>query len=90
MREEQDHLGPFMPIIFQACQEEELAFEYRQGATSYGAFTYSVVNILRQQPGLSFQELCDRASANLVDLGYQQTPIVRGPSKLLSDPVPLK
>lgn len=90
MREEQNHYGPFMPIILQACQEEELAFEYRDGATSYGAFTYTVVKSLRKNPDLTFQELCDQAAAILVELGYQQTPILRGPSEVLSGRIPLK
>jgi metacaspase-1 len=30
------HHGPYLPVILEACQEQELAYEYRDGATSYG------------------------------------------------------
>ncbi|MBI3491089.1 MAG: caspase family protein, partial [Acidobacteria bacterium] len=36
------HKGPYLPVMFEACQERELSYEYRDGATSYGAFTFSL------------------------------------------------
>ena len=42
------HRGPYLPIIVEACQEQELSYEYRDGATSYGAFTYSLAKELRR------------------------------------------
>jgi hypothetical protein len=38
-----DHrrVGPYLPLIIEACQEKEFSYEYRDGATSYGAFTYA-------------------------------------------------
>ncbi|MCY6381063.1 caspase family protein [Hoeflea prorocentri] len=53
------HMGPFLPVILQACQEDQLAYEYRHGVTSYGAFTYSLARILRDQ---------EHASADLIRL----------------------
>src|SRR5262249_26085584 len=41
-RKQQRHAGPYLPIIYEACKEQELAYEYRHGVTSYGAFTYSL------------------------------------------------
>ncbi len=58
-RETFGHMGPFLPIILQACQEEQLAYEYRHGVTSYGAFSYSLAQILRDR---------DNLPANLIDL----------------------
>ena len=36
------NLGPYLPMIIEACREEEYSYEYRHGVTSYGAFTYSL------------------------------------------------
>ena len=47
-RKELRHRGSYLPIIFEACQEQELSYEYRDGATSYGAFTYSLAKVLRE------------------------------------------
>ncbi|MEM7670274.1 MAG: caspase family protein, partial [Pseudomonadota bacterium] len=30
-------VGPFLPLIVEACAEDQLSYEYRHGATSYGA-----------------------------------------------------
>src|SRR6218665_873867 len=32
-------VGPYMPVLLQACDENESAYEYMHGVTSYGAFT---------------------------------------------------
>lgn len=40
------HLGPYLPIIFEACQEHEPALEMKYGNQAYGAFTFSFVNTL--------------------------------------------
>jgi len=45
-----DERGPYLPVIIEACQEKYLSYEYRDGATSYGAFTFSMVKNLRQKP----------------------------------------
>lgn len=41
------HSGPYLPILLEACAEGEFAYEYRHGATSYGAFTYSMCQAIR-------------------------------------------
>ncbi len=84
----QGHTGPFMPIVYQACQEHELAYEYRHGTSSYGAFTYSLVKQLRANPEITWQAPKEAATAGIEKLGYQQTPIVRGPSAVLSQTIP--
>ena len=34
--------GPYLPLIIEACGEDEFSYEYRHGATSHGAFTFSL------------------------------------------------
>ena len=86
------HRGPYLPIIIEACQEEELSYEYRDGATSYGAFTYSLAKELRRsrQAGRnpSFRTLVQSTTVRLHALNYEQTPALVGPSRVLGEPVP--
>jgi metacaspase-1 len=57
------HFGPYTPVMIEACNEGELAYEYRHGVISYGAFTYALCGVLREaaaQPKsrrLDFQQL---------------------------------
>ena len=90
VRKEQRHHGPYLPIIVQACQESELAYEYRHGVTSYGAFTYSIAAELRRagRRGISYANLVDRVTDILKNLGYDQTPNLVGPSDIVARPVP--
>ena len=30
---EHGHKGPYLPLIFEACQEDQYAYEYRDGVT---------------------------------------------------------
>ena len=80
-------------MVLQACQESELAYEYRHGVTSYGAFTYCLYHILRNarhsRKRLTFEQLADQTSERLRDrLGYQQTPCLFGPSQVIDKPIP--
>jgi hypothetical protein len=50
-RKELGHHGPYLPILLEACQEQELSYEYRDGATSYGAYTFSMAKVLREHRG---------------------------------------
>lgn len=76
-------VGPFMPVILQACSEQESAYEYRHGVTSYGAFTFSLTNILRKKRAsgekLNFDILVKESKKLLKALEYDQTPVVVGP-----------
>jgi hypothetical protein len=80
--------GPYLPLIIEACAEQEFSYEYRHGATSHGAFTYSLANILRQRKSISFQDLVRATRSQLVDLKYDQTPQILGPSALLRQKIP--
>jgi len=86
------HHGPYLPIILEACQEQELSYEYRDGATSYGAFTYSLAKELRQSRSSgrnpSFRSLVRQTTDRLHTLKYTQTPVLVGPTQLLSQAVP--
>ncbi len=80
-------VGPYLPLIIQACQEDELASEYRHGATSYGAFTYSFATILRRNKNLTFSQLIERTTAQLKELKYDQRPQLLGPDKVTGSKV---
>ena len=91
--EELDHRGPFVPMVLQACRESELAYEYRHGVTSYGAFTYCLYHILRnaRRGGgrMTFQQLAEQTSRRLRErLGYDQTPCLFGPTALIKRQIP--
>ena len=83
-------VGPYLPMILEACQEDEYAYEYRHGVTSYGAFTYSLAKVLRTKKTITFQKLVDAAKTRLGDLGYDQVPQVLGPQSLLTSRIPWK
>jgi len=86
----EEPIGPFLPLIIQACEEKQLSYEYRHGATSYGAFTFCLASILRKDPGLTFQQLVERVREKLAELGYQQTPAILGPTAIQEAPIPFR
>lgn len=87
--------GPYMPLIIEACRENEYSYEYKHGVTSYGAFTYSVTTILRElnrknkASKISYYELIEKVKVLLREIGYEQTPQLVGPKFKLNAPVPL-
>lgn len=87
---EYGHKGPFMPIIFQACEEKQLSYEYRHGVQSYGAFTYSLGLVLRQNASkkLTWSQLITQVGAKLAALRYQQKPCLICPTSLQNEPIP--
>ena len=80
--------GPYLPLIIEACGEEQLSFEYRHGAVSHGAFTFSLASILRREKAISFETLITRVREQLADLKYDQTPQILGPTYILQANVP--
>jgi hypothetical protein len=80
--------GPYLPLIIEACGEGQLSYEYRHGAISYGAFTYSLAGILREQKKISFQALVDATAKQLKYLQYDQIPQILGPSVVVGAEVP--
>ncbi|MFM1894975.1 MAG: hypothetical protein RLZZ385_49 [Pseudomonadota bacterium] len=83
-------VGPYLPLILEACQEDEFSYEYRHGTVSYGAFTYALAQILRSsdQRGITFVELVKETRDKLRRLGYEQEPQIVAPGKLKTTPVP--
>jgi metacaspase-1 len=82
------NFGPYLPLIIEACQEEEYSYEYRHGVISHGAFTYSLCDILRRRGKLSFEQLITETRSQLKDLRYDQCPQILGPSAMIKAPVP--
>jgi hypothetical protein len=80
--------GPYLPIIVEACGEEELSYEYRHGATSHGAFTFSLAGILRREKAITFEALVEATAKQLADLQYPQVPRILGPTAILQQKVP--
>jgi hypothetical protein len=83
-----DERGPYRPVIIEACREGELSYEYRDGATSYGAFTYSFVKDLRAKPRSTFINAVANAAGTLKRMGYDQQPQILGPKAVLNKPIP--
>jgi hypothetical protein len=85
------HQGPYLPLIFEACGEAQYAYEYRDGVTSYGAFTYFLTKLLfdagHEKRKFTFQGLVDEVADELKDY-YQQTPQLVGPKKWCKAEVP--
>jgi len=81
-------VGPYLPLIIEACQEKELSYEYRHGVTSYGAFTFALCLELRKRKRISFKRLVEVTVAKLGELGYEQRPQVLGPQAIVNARVP--
>jgi metacaspase-1 len=86
------HDGPYLPVVYEACREDELAYEYRHGAISQGAFTYALAAILRRH-GMSghvptYAELLEETARTLQELGYNQHPVMVGPKPRLEKTIP--
>jgi hypothetical protein len=86
------HKGPYLPVILEACGEEQLSYEYRDGAASFGAFTFSLAKELRQSRAegrnLSFDSLVKKTTARLRALRYKQTPNLVGPPRVVKQAIP--
>ena len=78
----------YLPALLEACGEGQLSYEYRHCTVSYGAFTFAMVKNLRATPGITFEQLIARTAQSLVTLGYNQTPQIVAPSKVLKAVVP--
>lgn len=91
-RRELDHHGPYLPILLEACQEQEFSYEYRDGATSFGAYTFCMAKVLREHRdhgvNPTFHELNDLVTRKLHRLKYNQTPNLVGQKDILKQPLP--
>ena len=81
-----------MPVLLQACQANQLSYEYRDGVTSYGAFTFALTTALRvtrdRSSSITWEALIARTAQVLKDHEYDQTPAIAGPSKVISKAIP--
>ncbi|MEP6699190.1 MAG: caspase family protein [Verrucomicrobiota bacterium] len=88
---EHGHQGPYLPLIFEACSENQYAYEYRDGVTAYGAFTYFMTKALfdagHARKKLTFHELKESV-AGVIKNYYEQTPQLVGPKKWCKAQVP--
>jgi hypothetical protein len=86
------HMGPYMPIVLEACREAQYSYEYRDGAASYGAFTFALARSLRDTRALgrdpSFVDLKRLAAEKLAALRYNQDPCLVGPKSQIRAPIP--
>jgi hypothetical protein len=86
------HFGAYLPILLEACQENEFSYEYRHGATSYGAYTFCMAQVLRanRADGVnpSFAELNAQVTRKLHRLKYNQTPALVGAKSRVSQQLP--
>jgi metacaspase-1 len=81
-------VGPYLPLILEACQESEEAIEYRDGNESFGAFTFTLAKALRQSKGITFQKLVQEVQSRLHKLRYKQSPQILGPTVVVKAAVP--
>ena len=80
--------GPYLPLILEACGEDESSYEYKHGVTSFGAFTFALSKILRTEKNITFDALVKRTGAELDSLKYAQTPQILGPGAIVRAQVP--
>ena len=88
LRERRNHYGPYMPLLFYACRERELAYEHRVGAQTYGAFTWSLARTLRQGRAKSYEAVARSVATRVSRMGYPQRPTLIGPKDWLKVEVP--
>src|SRR5260370_20090294 len=79
---------PYLPVLLEACRQDQFSYEYRHGVTSYGAFTYALGKDLRAQPQITFEKIVAKTTATLQDLGYDQNPQLVAPTPVTSKPIP--
>jgi hypothetical protein len=78
------HKGPYMPLLLEACQEDELAYEHTVGTTAHGAFSYFLARTIRafkaKKRPLTVSQLMTR-TASEVRKQYKQTPRLECPAR---------
>lgn len=90
-RKDKGPIGPFLPIILEACREEQLAYEYRHGVESYGAFTFALTEEMKLDPSASFNTLLKKVRHRLTKvLGYNQDAQLLGPKRAKAAAEPWK
>ncbi len=92
VRRQLGHRGPYLPVILEACGENQLSYEYRHGGTPYGAFTFALHEVFRglleRGRPITFEGLRASAAGRLAELEYDQTPTVVGPRAIVESRIP--
>jgi hypothetical protein len=87
-----DHKGPYMPVLLQACEADQLSYEYRDGVTSYGAFTFALTTALNRARSrgqrITWKKLKEKTAKVLEEYKYDQTPCLIGPTGVISKRIP--
>jgi metacaspase-1 len=90
-RREYGHSGAYLPLIFEACGETEYAYEYRDGATAYGAYTFFLTKALfdagHAAKRLKFGNLNKKVQERL-KIYYDQNPQLVGPKAWRNATIP--
>jgi metacaspase-1 len=76
------HKGPYMPILLEACAENESAYEYQHGSVAYGAFTYALcegLNRGRTDVGAGKGKKSVTFEALIEATRVRVKPVARGP-----------
>jgi metacaspase-1 len=81
------HKGPYLPVVMEACRDDQLSYEHADGAITHGAFTFSLVSEFKEPNLLTFKKLGTQVTKNLKDQGVDQQPQIVGPKKILNRPV---
>lgn len=90
-----NHEGPYVPVTLEACAEGELAYEYRHGVVSHGAFTYILCGVLRQEARtqrkrpLNFTQLIEETRERMATVvAERQTPQLNAAAHWREAPIP--
>jgi hypothetical protein len=81
------HKGPYLPVVMEACRDDQLSYEHANGAVTNGAFTFSLVSEFKGPNLLTFKKLGAQVTKSLKELGVDQQPQIVGPKKILNRPV---
>jgi hypothetical protein len=92
VRDLRGHKGPFLPVVLEACHENQLSYEYTNGSTTNGAFTYALVHeyraAARRKAPTSFVELNRKIGIQIKRLGYDEEPQIIGPNDVVKGSIP--
>jgi hypothetical protein len=91
-RELRGHEGPYLPVVLEACRENQLSYEYANGSITNGAFTYALAQeyraAARRKTATTFVELIRKTSNQIRTLGYDEQPQLVGPTDVIKGPIP--
>lgn len=84
LRKKYNHKGPYTPIILEACEENSYSYEYQNGTSHYGAFTYHLVQKLRadrkNKKQSTIEQVIQSVNQSMQKKHYKQTAQLLLPS----------